>query len=70
VLPFAVWTNPANHNLFYKHLEKQLGIANHDQWYEVPKEVVYKHGGMKLLQEYYNDSLHEVHFKQDSGLTF
>src|SRR4051794_11491529 len=55
-----MWMKPENHLKFFDQKEKLLNINKPEDWYQVTKQQIFSLGGTKMLQNYYNDSLHEV----------
>lgn len=45
-----------NKKQFFEWLGKELGYISMEQWYDVTREVIQKHGGAGLLRSFYNDS--------------
>ena len=39
-----------------------MNISQPTDWYKVKREDVYKHGGQKLIEQYYGNSLYKVIF--------
>src|SRR4051812_16834975 len=56
-----VWNKHDGHKFFFDQLAPVLHINTPSDWYKVTKQNVYKHGGQKMLQQYYGDSLYKVH---------
>lgn len=54
--PRGFWNKQENHRKFFDWLGKQLGYEKMDDWYNVTKEDIHKHGGVGLLNQYYNSS--------------
>jgi len=52
--------DPANHKDFFDELANRIGILQPSDWYKLRKEDIYAHGGKKLLQRFYHNSLYKV----------
>src|SRR4051812_11045332 len=50
------WKNNLHHRQFFDQLGKLLGYKEMDDWYNLEKPYIYKHGGSGLLTGYYNGS--------------
>ena len=57
----ANWNKKENHRVFFEYLASILGVNQQEDWYKIKKTEVYKYGGRKLLDIYYDGSLYKVH---------
>jgi hypothetical protein len=50
------WTNPENQQTFLTELGKQLGFEKMEDWYDITRSTIKKHGGGNLLNRRFQSS--------------
>lgn len=55
-VPKGYWEDTANQRKFFDWLGKKLGYTHLDDWYNITKDQIDKHGGAGLLAQCYNNS--------------
>jgi len=55
-VPDGFWCETTNHKKFFDWLGGQLGVKSFEDWYDITHSYIVKHGGLGLLQRYYNNS--------------
>src|SRR5689334_12993922 len=54
--PKGFWERLDNQLEYFNWLGNQLGYRSVDDWYNVTRDDIHRHGGQGLLHDYYNDS--------------